>query len=147
MNRSKNKGAIWITVGVVAIGLAGCQLAKNDELNQAALAGNSERMTELLSKGADIDGRGMHGMTPIMSAARGGHLKVVARLVAKGADVNSHNDSGSTLMWAVESGNTGLVRFLLRNGADVRWTNALGKTALDLAREQNKTDLVRVLEG
>ena len=116
-------------------------------MNQAALAGDFKRTTELLSNGANVNGRGMHAMTPIMSAARGGHIRVVEQLVTKGADINGHNDSGSTLMWAVGSGNEELVRYLLRSGADVRWTNALGITALDFAREQQKTNVVRLLEA
>jgi ankyrin repeat protein len=138
---------ILITLVVVGVAWAGCRFARNDTLNQAALVGDSNRTTELLSKGANVNGRGMHAMTPIMSAARGGHLGVVSQLVTQGADVNSHNDSGSTLMWAVDSGNEELVNYLLRSGADVRWTNALGVTALDFAREQQKTNLVRVLEA
>lgn len=140
---------MWITAVVagIALGWGGYRFIRNDELNQAALAGNSKRTTELLSKGSDVNGRGMHGMTPIMSAARGGHLKVVELLVAQGADVNSHNDSGSVLMWAVDSGNDELLSYLLRSGADVGWTNALGSSALDFAREQKKTNVLRLLEA
>ena len=147
MNRKKNKTAIWIMVIVLAIGWAGCQFIRNDELNQAALAGNSKRTTELLRKGAYVNGRGMHGMTPIMSAARGGHLTIVEQLVEQGAEVNSHSESGSTLMWAMDSGNEELVSYLLRSGADIRWTNALGITAADFARKQNRTNVLRVLEA
>ena len=132
---------------MVGVALAGCRFIRNDTLNQAALAGDAKRADVLLSKGANVNGRGMHAMTPIMSAARGGHLKVAKQLVAQGADVNSHNDSGSALMWAVDSGNEELVSFLLQSGADLRWTNALGTTALDFAMEQKKTNLVRVLEA
>ncbi|MEO5984304.1 MAG: ankyrin repeat domain-containing protein [Ferruginibacter sp.] len=140
---------MWITAVVtgIALGWVGCRFIRNDELNQAAVAGNSKRTTELLSKGANVNGRGMHAMTPIMSAARGGHLKVVELLVAKGADVNSHNDSGSALMWAVDSGSEELVSYLLRSGVDAQWTNALGSSALDFAREQKKTNIVRLLEA
>ena len=148
MNSKQNTAiTLIILVVFIAIGWAGCRFIRNDELNQAALAGHSNRTTELVSKGANVNGRGMHGMTPIMSAARGGHLNVVKQLVARGADVNSHNDSGSTLMWAVDSGNEVLVYYLLQSGADVRWTNALGNTALDFAQAQKKTNVIRVLEA
>jgi ankyrin repeat protein len=147
MNRKGATMAMYITVLVTAIGWAGCRFVRNDELNQAALAGNSKRTMDLLTKGANVNGRGMHSATPIMSAARGGHLTLVKQLIAQGADVNSHNDSGSTLMWAVDSGNEELVSYLLQNGADFRWTNALGSTALDFAREQKKTNIVRTLEA
>jgi len=80
-----------------------------------------------------------------MSAARGGSLETVKYLVSKGADVNAHNDSGSALMWAVDSHNEQIVEFLLKNGADTTWTNSLGQTALDFAREKKATNLVGIL--
>ena len=86
-------------------------------------------------------------MTPIMSASRGGHLGIVEELIKYGADVNSHNDSGNALMWAVSSGNEELVGYLVRSGADVHWTNAMGITALDFAREQQKTNIAHLLEA
>ena len=130
----------------VVVGFAGCQFVRNDNLNQAALAGAAEQVNGLLRTGANVNGKGMHAMTPIMSAAKGGHLEVVKELIARGADVNCHNDSGSVLMWAIGSGNEELVRFLLNRGADAHWTNHLGQTALNFAREQRKTNVVQMLE-
>lgn len=143
---SKIAIAACVTLIGIAVIPVGCRFARNDALNQAALAGNLDRANDLLRKGANVNGRGMHDMTPIMSAARGGHLKLVEHLVAQGADVNSHNDSGSALMWAVNSGNEDLVSFLLRSGANAKWTNASNTTALDFAREQRKTNIVHILE-
>jgi ankyrin repeat protein len=125
---------------------SGCHFIKSDELNQAALAGDRTRCEAILSKGANVNGAGMHDMKPIMSAARGGSLETVRFLASKGADVNAHNDSGSALMWAVGSGNEELLRFLLMRGADAGWTNALGRTAHDIAVEEGKTSLVSILE-
>ena len=124
----------------------GCSFIRNDDLNQAALAGDQARCEVLLSKGANVNGAGMHGMRPVMSAAEGGNLQTVRFLVAKGADVNAHNESGSALMWAVDADNAEMVRFLILNGAEPTWTNALGETALDFARTKQATDLIRLLE-
>jgi len=129
--------------GVLA---SGCRFLKNDELNQAALAGDQARCEALLIKGASVNGAGMHDMKPIMSAAKSGSLETVRFLVSKGGDVNAHNASGSALMWAVESGNEELLRFLLMKGADATWTNALGLTARDFAAEKNSSAMVRILE-
>ena len=138
-----------MTVATIALAGAlasGCSFVKNDDLNQAAQAGDRSRCEALLKKGANVNGAGMHGMKPIMSAARGGSLETTRYLVSNGADVNSHNDSGSALMWAVDSGNEELLRFLLMKGADTSWTNALGQNALDFAAEKRKTNLVAMLQ-
>ena len=87
----------------------------------------------------------MHAMKPIMSAARGGHLETTKYLVSRGANVNAHNDSGSAFMWAVDAGNEDLVQFLLASGTDVLWSNSLGGTALDFAREKRCTNIIRIL--
>ena len=99
-----------------------------------------------MGRGAKVNGPGMHGMKPIMSAAKGGSLETVRYLVSEGADVNAHNDSGSALMWAVDSRNEAVVRFLLTRGANPRWTNSLGDTAVDFARRKGLTNMTEILE-
>lgn len=142
----KQRPIVAVAFVLIAVLASGCSFIRNDDLNQAALAGDQVRCEVLLSKGANVNGAGMHGMRPIMSAAEGGNLQTVRLLVAKGADVNAHNESGSALMWAVDADNTEIVRFLISNGAEPTWTNALGETALDFARRKQATDLIRLLE-
>jgi ankyrin repeat protein len=134
---------------VVALALlaAGCAFVGNDNLNQAALAGDRARCEALLKKGADVNGAGMHDMKPLMSAAKGGNLETARYLVSKGADVNAHNGSGSALVWAVNSGNEELVRFLLVSGANPEWTNALGSTVVDFARQKGATNMIPILQA
>ena len=143
--RSKIHMFVW-TFALAGVLASGCRFIKNDDLNQAALAGDRARCEALLTKGASVNGAGMHAMRPIMSAAKSGSLETVRFLVSKGADVNAHNDSGSALMWAVDSGNEELLRFLLMKGADAAWTNALGHTARDFAVEKKSSNMARILE-
>ncbi len=133
-------------LALLAAVAAGCHFCLNDNLNQAARGGDVGRCQVLVSKGAKVNGAGMHDMKPIMSAAGSGSLETVRYLVSQGADVNAHNDSGSALMWAVDSGNEELVRFLLTQGAEFGWTNALGRGALDIAAEHRSTNLARILQ-
>ena len=135
-----------ITITVITITRAGLRFIRSDSLNQAARAGDFIRTSELLREGVAVNGQGMHAMTPIMCAAEGGHFEIVRLLIAHGADVNSHNASGSALMWAVDSGNAELVHYLLKCGADARWKNALQSTALDLAEDQSRTEISRILQ-
>ena len=133
-------------ITMAAVIVSACGFIKHDELNQAALAGDKARCEGLLKSGADVNGAGMHAMKPIMSAAKGGDFETVKYLVCNGADVNAHNSSGSALMWAIEANEPRIARFLLMNGADPRWVNSLGRTALDLAMEKQARELIDLLE-
>ena len=144
----RSPGTCFASAVVVLASLTtGCTFVGNDNLNQAALAGDRAHCEALLNNGADVNGVGMHGMKPLMSAARSGNLEAARYLVSKGADVNAHNDSGSALMWAVNSGNEELVRFLLVSGADPEWANALGSTVVDLARQRGATNMIPILQA
>ncbi len=118
----------------------------NDQLNTEAKASNLLPMQDLLRKGANIEGRSIHFMTPLMSAAEGGRANTVFYLLSQGADVNAHNESGSVLMWAAASGNAGVVRSLIVRGADVNWRSDSGTTALQMAREYKQPAIARMLQ-
>ncbi len=59
-----------------------------------------------------------------------------------GADINGHNDSGSVLMWAIDSGNVELVSLLLDHGVDTDWKNPLGDNARTFAKEKGDQDII-----
>ena len=118
----------------------------NDELNSAAAVGSVPSVQGLLRAGAGIEGRSVHFMTPLMSAAKGGNLNTVLFLLSRGADVNAHNGSGSVLMWAATSGNAGVVRALIAHGVDVNWRSGAGGTALQTARENKHPAVVTMLQ-
>ncbi len=120
-------------------------IAINDELNSAAAVGSVPSVQGLLRAGAGIEGRSVHFMTPLMSAAKGGNLSMVLFLLSRGADVNAHNGSGSALMWAAASGNAGMVRVLIAHGADVNWRSDAGGTALQMAGEYKHPAVVTML--
>jgi ankyrin repeat protein len=79
-------------------------------------------------------------------------IKAVAALISHGADVNARKGDGETpLMWASRWGHAKVVEALLDAGADKElkansggWK---GKTALDMARRENKGDVVAILGG
>jgi len=85
-------------------------------------------------------------MTPLMSACAGGDVVMVRHLIYRGADVNGHNDSGSALMWAIDSGNIEIVKLLLENEVDASWTNVLGGGAISFAREKRNQTIVDLLQ-
>ena len=58
---------------------------------------------------AAVNSKNRFGRTPLMEAARKGHLDVVEALVVAGADLDVRNKFGqSAADWALEQGHTGL---------------------------------------
>ena len=91
----------------------------NAALLQAAEAGDTNRLQDLLAKGADLDTRDQHGRNSLMIAAVEGNPAAVALLLEKGADVASRNKYGVTaLHLAVGKGQAEVTRTLLAHGAD-----------------------------
>lgn len=81
-------------------------------------------------------------------AARTGDTNAVHLLVERGADVNGTVGGNLTvLMSAVsaENASTEIVKTLLEHGAAVNAKNLGGETALDLAKQQGKTQVLELL--
>ena len=88
-------------------------------LHQAAYYNKIEAVAALISHGADVNAREVAGETPLMRASYQGHAKVVEALLDAGADKELKATSGG-------------------------WK---GKTALDMARRENKGGVVAILGG
>lgn len=122
------------------------RIDRADTLIASARAGNVEATKGLIDKGFDVKIYGFHGLTPLMAAAENGNLEMCRLLLDRGADINAHNDSGSVLFWAVDSGSRELVVFLLGRGADPTWKNRRGINAADLAVEMSRPGLAVLLK-
>ena len=72
------------------------------------------------------------GMTPLLFAARQGHLESAQALVDAGADVNqvSAGDHTSPLLLAIINGHYDLAKYLVERGADVKLASDNGATPL-----------------
>jgi ankyrin repeat protein len=72
------------------------------------------------------------GMTPMLLAARQGHMEAVRALLDAGVDVNqvSSGDKTSALLIATINGHFDLARFLLERGADPNLASENGATPL-----------------
>ncbi|QOD37972.1 ankyrin repeat domain-containing protein [Candidatus Wolbachia massiliensis] len=117
-------------------------------LHSAAAIGRVEIVKFFLEKGADVNTKVLHGVTPLRVAAGNGHTETVnALLKVKGIDVNKTDHFGCTaLHWAAQNGHTEVVRVLLAvEGIDINATDSGGRTALHVAAQKGHTEVVRVL--
>jgi uncharacterized protein len=113
-------------------------------LNQAAIDGDVPMVRRLIAGGADVNGRGSGGWTPLMSAANNAHVEVAKVLLAKGADVNAACDNGHTALMSIAEG-VGIGEVLLAAGANVNAQRRDGMTALMIAVVNDNTPLVKAL--
>jgi quinoprotein dehydrogenase-associated probable ABC transporter substrate-binding protein len=70
----------------------------NQELANAVLASDRERVALLLDKGADIDKRNLQGYPPLHMAARQRDSDMISFLIERGADVNGRDSDGWTAL-------------------------------------------------
>ncbi len=111
---------------------------KDEQLLNAAEAGDVEEIQILLEAGANIDAVNICGLTALIWAAENGHTDVVVQLIAAGANLESADEFGYTaLIAAAEEGLTAVVEKLIKAGANIEAVDQDGRTALMLAAHAN----------
>ena len=118
----------------------------DDELNNAIVADDVDRVSYLLSHGAHANAQDGDGYTPLISAVRSGFVGIATYLVEHQADANLTDRSGWTpLMWATWGDNPALVSMLLAHHAKLDATDNDGLTPLGIAAQNGKAKATRVL--
>ncbi len=119
----------------------------NTPLHNASLKGYIPVVNALLQHGASISVRDSNGYSPLHDAALGGHVAVARVLLAAGADLSmANNDSReSPLHVAASWGRLEVVRLLLDAGASRSAKDGKGRTPLDLAVENNHSEVAAIL--
>lgn len=116
-------------------------------LVDAAAAGHTAIVEDLLTMGAEMNKRGGDGHffgTPLAFAAYQGRADIVEILVASGADLNAGGDSplhGGAVMGHLE-----IVKRLVSLGADLDARNLDNRTALTLARNYGHDAVAEYLQ-
>lgn len=88
----------------------------------------------LLERGANPNAADFKGITPLAIAATLGFVEGVERLTAKGARVDVNNAAGETpLIAAVHRRDLGVIRLLLKKGANPDRADNSGRSARDYA--------------
>ena len=97
----------------------------------------------LIELGADIESNSIYGGHLIFPSVMRNNLMMVKHLIEDenlNIDLVDNDHKNSILMWAVESNRLEIVEYLLEQGADIHIVNADGKTAFDLAYEQENLE-------
>jgi ankyrin repeat protein len=90
----------------------------DEQMFAAAKNGDSAEIRKLVTEGADVNARGPHGGTPLLTATNYNRLDAVKTLLELGADVKYQVGGMSALFTAVGR-DTEIVRVLIEAGADV----------------------------
>ena len=108
-------------------------------LYHTVIKGDTETVSLLIEKGADIDAKTPKGLTLLYIAARSKKYNVLELLIQKGANVNELSPNVSALFVAAENGDEKLAKILIDNNADINIkTSASGFTPLFWAATSNK---------
>jgi ankyrin repeat protein len=118
----------------------------DDELNNAIVANDIDRVGYLLAHRAEVNSHDGDGFTPLISAIRFGFVPVATYLVDHNGDANLRDRNGWTpLMWAAWGDNPALITMLLRHGAKMDATDQDGLTPLTIAAQNAKVKSARAL--
>jgi ankyrin repeat protein len=115
------------------------------ELSNAVIANDLDRVKFLAGKGADVNQVDNQGWTPLISAARQRHDKMVALLIELGADVNKAHDGFTPLTAAVMRDHAPTVKVLVDKGADLQAPGPGGFPPLPLAIGENIYEVAKTL--
>ena len=98
----------------------------------------------LLQEGAEVNSRGIGGMTPFTLTCINGCWSLARLLLAHQADINAKDPMNfSPLMHVID--NEDWVAFLLENGAEVNLIGSDGSSPLSMACASDKTSIVELL--
>ena len=117
-----------------------------NHLTEAALIGNKDKVRAIIAAGANVNARGIDGLTPLHVAVLNFDARAFRILLEAGANPNATTDSGSpVLSLAVLLRDTSCLDAALRAEAQTDVRDRSQQTPLMLAADHARTEAVRML--
>lgn len=113
------------------------------ELSNAVIANDFDRVKFLVSKGADVNKADSQGWTPLQSAARQRRDDMIKLLIELGADVDVGDPT--PLVAAVMRDHVPSIKMLLEHGANIEQPGQEGFRPLPLAIAEDKYEAAKAL--
>jgi quinoprotein dehydrogenase-associated probable ABC transporter substrate-binding protein len=118
----------------------------DNELGDAIVANDIERVRYLLAHGAHPDARDGEGYTPLINATRFSFVEVATYLAGHKADVNlGDRNDWTPLMYAAWQDNPELVSMLIKHGAKIDVVSIDALTPLAIAAQNGKIKAAQAL--
>jgi quinoprotein dehydrogenase-associated probable ABC transporter substrate-binding protein len=118
----------------------------DEEMHNAIVAGDLERVRYLAAHGAHTDALDGDGNPPLINASRFGFIDVATFLVEHKADTNVSDRSGWTpLMYAAWDDQPSMIAMLLKHGAKIDAAEHGGLTPIAIAVQNAKPKATRAL--
>ena len=118
-------------------------------LHSASEEGHLDVVITLINAGADVNAKSNNRWTPLHAASMKGHTDIVIALINAGADVNAKEKDAwndwMPLHYASLDGHTDVAIALINAGADVNAKTNDGRTPLDIALRNSRTEVAKVL--
>eukprot|EP00937_MAST-01D_sp_MAST-1D-sp2_P007600 g7600.t1 len=108
----------------------------------AASDGDTARVDFLLRTGTSVNVQDQLGYSPLHAASSYGHTELLTLLLNAGASVTLRDGDGDTPLHVCEDATC--AELLIKAGADSTALNNARQTPIDVAREEQRVDLLRV---
>ncbi len=144
---------LWLVTAeqwkLLVLRVHGPQHAPRSWVVGAAAAGDIRLLEHLLTAGADPDVQAPNGQSALGAAAAAGQTATARLLIARGAHLEGRSrlTLDTPLTEAAQMNQVDMVRLLLDRGADVNARDAMGRSALDWARENSNADIVQLIQS
>ena len=123
-----------------------CSQYSQDDLHQAVMQNDIERLKQILDAGIDADTINQDGQSALMAAAFQGKRDIINLLLESGADINFPDEIGrNPLIYAISGNKPEVVSDLLYRGANVSSTDAKGNSPLHYAAKLDNHIIVSLL--
>jgi ankyrin repeat protein len=114
-------------------------------LHIASYYGDTKAIYLFIKNGADVNAKDHQGYTPLHHAAFFGKTKAAGILLAKGANINSSANGVTPIALGAFCKRLDFVKYLLKNGADVKPNGSNVATPLHFAARYFRIDLAKIL--